>query len=327
MDDAQPPSSPDPQNGNWYSRQSVTVKAALIGSLGVVAAALLTLIPLLGSSDDPATKEGDNNVKDSTCVFKGDHNICGLEEEGERSDEKIAKDKALFRAKIKPDYTFADSGVFSWALDRKLSGAEENELQQIGGHRPRAYDRQKELEAFMKRIGARPFLDRKTEFTMDLFGITQDKVTITDLKAHVDRASCKESKIATFIRRETGGSSGVTSIGFNLDDEVAGAWIREEGKADKRYSRAQRETLSFDDTGSSFFVSAAGGVRGKVCEWSISAEYSTNLAPDGKQEINDAGKPFMIEAIDSSKVSYWVENLDYGNPYIPGPKKPFVLVK
>ncbi|MCT9082118.1 hypothetical protein [Streptomyces fulvoviolaceus] len=69
----QPPSQPPvPGGGNWYTRQSNTVKAAIVGAAGVVVAAGIALIPLVLNDNSP--KEGDTTITDSECIVVGGAN-------------------------------------------------------------------------------------------------------------------------------------------------------------------------------------------------------------------------------------------------------------
>lgn len=63
----------------WYGRQGAAVKAAYVGAVGVVVAALITAlaalsIPLFSGGDAPAEKGGDRSVTgdNNDCIAQGD---------------------------------------------------------------------------------------------------------------------------------------------------------------------------------------------------------------------------------------------------------------
>lgn len=253
-----------------------------------------------------------NKVQDSRCVNIKSRNVnCG-DNEKPSAEDKMVKNEDVFSVDMEYSYRVQDMEEFSWALDRKLTADEVTTLQELGEglYVPDVSKRtDKQLREFLHGIGARPALQRATDFAMQLTGTTGDKVTITDFEAEV--SNCRVSKAATFITLTTAGSIGVEAISFNLDEHPAKAWIYSDDPSvpPKLYASVRNESLSFADTASSLKVNASTARKGRLCEWKITAKFVT-AGKDGTQEINNKGKPFVIEDF-SNVTDFWYYDLDY----------------
>ncbi|KUO06500.1 hypothetical protein AQJ67_00625 [Streptomyces caeruleatus] len=253
-----------------------------------------------------------NKVQDSRCVNIKSRDVkCG-DSEKPSAEDKMARNEDVFSVDMKYSYRAEDKEEFSWALDRKLTADEVTTLQELGkGLQVRDVSARtdRQLREFLHNIGARPALARATDFAMQLTGTTGDKVTVTDFEAEV--SNCRASKAVTFITLATAGGIGVEAIGFNLDEDPAKAWIysKDPSVPPKLYSSERNESLSFTDTASSLNVKASMTQKGRLCEWTITAEFVT-AGKNGKQEIDNKGKPFVIEDF-SNVTDVWYYDLDY----------------
>ncbi|WP_158812171.1 hypothetical protein [Streptomyces fulvoviolaceus] len=266
------------------------------------------LVTAACQGEEPSTS---NKVQDSRCVIFESHNVnCG-ESEKPSAEDKMAKNEDVFSVDMEYSYRVQDKEEFSWALDRKLTADEVTTLQELGKglYTPDGKRTDKQFREFLHGIGARPALQGETNFAMQLTGTTGDKVTVTDFEAEV--SSCRASKAVTFITLAMAGGISVGDISFNLDEHPPKAWIQSEDPSapPKLYASVRNESLSFSDAASPLKVKASTARKGRLCEWKITAKFVT-AGKNGTQEINNKGKPFVIEEF-GNVTDVWYYDLDY----------------
>ncbi|NGN62896.1 hypothetical protein G5C51_03125 [Streptomyces sp. A7024] len=240
------------------------------------------------------------------------------------AQDRLDRKQAPFQVRgVRYDWSYQDKEVWAWALDRKFTAAEAEQLERLGEHtfrRPSGgADPEKALRDWLRSKGARPILtgdqcdgvrgcyhpaQGMAAVQVTLKGTRDKPVTITDFEARLDRKSCRPSAAVTIIDRATAGSQSVKGLTFNLEEQPAPAWTKATPDAEAaKYTDAQYESLSVNEPDSRLKFEAVwnggsrwtGGSRDQVCDWVIDATYEASDKQD-TLTIDDHGKPFRVES-------------------------------
>lgn len=170
----------------------------------------------------------------------------------------------------------------SWEIDRRLTPAEESELEKISASVENA-DR---IWEFVRKADGRRTDGDANGYRFQFTSERQASVSITDVYAKID--TCWSSRAKTYISLMQGGLTGWEDVYFELDSNLSAIPLLHGTAQDSQAGIPFDKIIALGGNETPAYLNVLPNSTTRSCNWSLQLEY--NVAPDATPKTRTVSK-------------------------------------